>query len=65
MDATVAARDGKRESFIVQAMAEPGSELLVGVVEDPITGYRGAPLVDMGKLEELLMARQRDGRRAP
>ncbi len=99
MDATVAARDGKRESFIVQAMAEPGSELLVGVVEDPtfgpvlacgagtqaellkdvsvrvcpvtrgdvgqmlhalrtfplLTGYRGAPLVDMGKLEELLM----------
>ncbi|HEY7121478.1 MAG TPA: GNAT family N-acetyltransferase [Solirubrobacterales bacterium] len=38
MDATVAERGGERESFIVQAMAEPGPELLVGVVEDPTFG---------------------------
>ena len=29
---------GERESFIVQAMAEPGPELLVGVVEDVTFG---------------------------
>jgi acetyl coenzyme A synthetase (ADP forming)-like protein len=100
MDATVAQRGGERESFIVQAMAEPGPELLIGVVEDPtfgpvlacgaggtqaellkdvsvrvcpvtrgdvaemlhslrtfplLTGYRGAPPVDLDKLAELLM----------
>ena len=100
MDSTVASRGGERESFIVQAMAEPGPELLIGVVEDPtfgpvlacgaggtqaellkdvsvrvcpvtrgdvgqmlralrtfplLTGYRGAPPVDIGKLEELLL----------
>jgi acyl-CoA synthetase (NDP forming) len=38
MDSTVAARGGERESFMVQAMAEPGPELLVGVVEDPTFG---------------------------
>jgi acetate---CoA ligase (ADP-forming) len=100
MDATVAERGAERESFIVQAMAEPGPELLIGVVENPtfgpvlacgaggtqaellkdvsvricpvtggdvdqmlhalrtfplLTGYRGAPPIDMGKLEQLLM----------
>lgn len=38
MDSTVSARGGRRESFIVQAMAEPGPELLVGVVEDATFG---------------------------
>ena len=38
MDSTVAARGGQRESFIVQAMAETGPELLIGVVEDPTFG---------------------------
>ena len=38
MDAAVAAAGGERESFIVQAMAEPGPELLVGVVEDVTFG---------------------------
>jgi acetate---CoA ligase (ADP-forming) len=100
MDATVAQRGGERESFIVQAMAEPGPELLIGVVEDPtfgpvlacgaggtqaellkdvavricpvnrgdvdqmlrslktfplLTGWRGAPLVDLERLEDLLV----------
>ena len=100
MDATVAARGGERESFFVQAMAKPGPELLIGVVEDAtfgpvlacgaggtqaellkdvsvrvcpitrgevsqmlrslstfplLTGYRGAPPVDLGKLEDLLL----------
>ena len=100
MDAAVAEAGGERESFIVQAMAEPGPELLVGVVEDVtfgpvlacgaggtqaellkdvtvricpvtcsdvsrmlrslrtfplLTGYRGAPPVDLGKLEDLLL----------
>jgi acyl-CoA synthetase (NDP forming) len=100
MDAAVAAAGGERESFIVQAMADPGPELLVGVVEDVtfgpvlacgaggtqaellkdvsvricpvtrgdvsqmlralrtfplLTGYRGAPPVDLDKLEELLL----------
>jgi acetyl coenzyme A synthetase (ADP forming)-like protein len=100
MDAAVAAAGGERESFIVQAMAETGPELLVGVVEDAtfgpvlacgaggtqaellkdvsvrvcpvtrgdvrqmlrslstfplLTGYRGAPAVDLAKLEDLLL----------
>jgi acetyl coenzyme A synthetase (ADP forming)-like protein len=100
MDAAVTAAGGQRESFIVQAMAEPGPELLVGVVEDRtfgpvlacgaggtqaellkdvavricpvthgdvdqmlrslrtfplLTGYRGAPAVDLGKLEDLFL----------
>jgi acyl-CoA synthetase (NDP forming) len=38
MDAAVAAAGGKREYFVIQAMAEPGQELLVGVVEDPTFG---------------------------
>ena len=38
MDAAVGSASGKRESFIVQGMAEPGPELLVGVVEDPTFG---------------------------
>jgi acetyl coenzyme A synthetase (ADP forming)-like protein len=38
MDAAVAAAGGERESFIVQAMAEPGPELLVGIVEDVTFG---------------------------
>ncbi|HSD23999.1 MAG TPA: GNAT family N-acetyltransferase [Solirubrobacterales bacterium] len=100
MDSAVAAAGGKRESFIVQTMAEPGPEMLVGVVEDPtfgpvlacgaggtqaelltdvavricpvtrsdvsrmlrslrtfplLTGYRGAPPVDLDALEGLLL----------
>jgi acyl-CoA synthetase (NDP forming) len=38
MEMTVAQRGGERESFIVQAMAKAGPELLVGVVEDPTFG---------------------------
>jgi acetate---CoA ligase (ADP-forming) len=100
MDAVVATAGGERKSFIVQAMADPGAELLVGVVEDVtfgpvlacgaggtqaellkdvsaricpvthndvsqmlrslrtfplLTGYRGAPPVDLAKLEDLLL----------
>jgi acetate---CoA ligase (ADP-forming) len=100
MDAAVAAAGGERKSFIVQAMAGPGPELLVGVVEDVtfgpvlacgaggtqagllkdvsvricpvthndvgqmlralrtfplLTGYRGAPPVDLAKIEDLLL----------
>ncbi|HEY1238158.1 MAG TPA: GNAT family N-acetyltransferase [Solirubrobacterales bacterium] len=100
MDSTIASRGGERETFMVQAMAEHGPELLVGVVEDQtfgpvlacgaggtqaellkdvsvrvcpvnradvsqmlrslrtfplLTGYRGAPPVDLDQLEELLM----------
>jgi acetyl coenzyme A synthetase (ADP forming)-like protein len=38
MDAVVAAAGGERKSFIVQAMADSGPELLVGVVEDVTFG---------------------------
>jgi acetyl coenzyme A synthetase (ADP forming)-like protein len=38
MDEAVEAAGGRRESFFVQAMAPPGPELLVGVVEDPTFG---------------------------
>jgi len=100
MDATVSTRGGQRDSFIVQAMADAGPELLIGVVEDPpfgpvlacgaggtqaellkdvsvcvcpvtgddvsqmlrglrtfplLTGFRGAPPVDLARLEELLL----------
>ena len=38
MDTAVAEAGGERESFVVQGMAEPGPELLVGVVEDVTFG---------------------------
>ncbi len=100
MDEAVKVAGGKRETFIVQSMAEAGPELLVGVVEDPtfgpvlacgaggtqaellkdvavrvcpitvaeseamlqslstyplLTGFRGAPPVDVGAVQDLLV----------
>ncbi len=100
MDEAVKAAGGKRETFVVQSMAEAGPELLVGVVEDPtfgpvlacgaggtqaellqdvavrvcpitraeseamlhslstyplLTGFRGAPAVDVDAVQDLLV----------